>query len=526
MSQFLNLKKNYFYYFLLIYFISGIFLSLDVGITHDEYHSFFVGDTNKKHFLNTLFGLNYDYQPLSNLNLHYGSGFYFISAPIESIVNLFFNLDYVSLNSKKILVKHPTVFIFFVISGIYLRKIIYFITKDKNFSSLSTFLYLTYPYLLGHSFFNVKDIPFLSIWLVSTFYIIKITKFFYEEKKIRSKNLLILAFLTAFLLSIRISGVLIFFEYLIFLLFVINILNFDYLKFCKLFYKKLILFFLSIIIIFYILSPAYWDNPLEVINGLKSMSQHIQTVCTVTLGECMKAQNLPSSYLPIWFFFKLPIIVILGLIFLIFKEKSFFHLTRNSLFVAPIIVSTLLIIFLLILLNVNLYDELRQVMFLIPLLFIISLSAIFILTKKVSYTLISVFVIFFIFQNIKIYPYNYVWLNNFTNFIKISDNFELDYWGVSSKKIALIFNEKNMKSNECIISNRNRGIEDFIINEDVCFLPFQSLHKKNIRPFYVALMERSTKKGLPNNCERIHSEEIKMNFSRESLVLAKVFKCN
>ena len=526
MSQSLNLKKNCFYYLLLIYFISGIFLSLDIGITHDEYHSFFVGETNKKHFLNTLFGLDYDYQPLSNLNLHYGSGFYFISAPIDSIISLFFNLDYVSLNSKKILVKHPVVFIFFVISGIYLRKIIYLITKDKNYSSLSTFLYLTYPYLLGHSFFNVKDIPFLSIWLISTFYIIKITKCFYEEKKIRNKNLIILAFLTAFLLSIRISGVLIFFEYLIFLLFVINILNFNFLKFCKLFYKKITLFFLAIIIIFYILSPAYWDNPLEVVNGLKSMSQHIQTVCTLTLGECMKAQNLPSSYLPIWFFFKLPVIIILGLIFLIFKEKYFFRSTHNILFVAPIITSTLLIFFLLILLNVNLYDELRQVMFLIPLLFIISLSAIFILTKKVSYFLISVFVIFFIFQNIKIYPYNYVWLNNFTNFIKISNNFELDYWGVSSKKLALIFNKKNMKPNECIISNRNRGIEDFIASKDVCFLSFQNLHKKNIRPFYVALMERSTKKGLPNNCDRIHSEEIKMNFSRESLVMAKVFKCN
>ena len=25
------------------------------------------------------------------------------------------------------------------------------------------------------------------------------------------------------------------------------------------------------------------------------MGQHIQTVCTVTLGTCMKAQNLPST---------------------------------------------------------------------------------------------------------------------------------------------------------------------------------------------------------------------------------------
>jgi hypothetical protein len=40
------------------------------------------------------------------------------------------------------------------------------------------------------------------------------------------------------------------------------------------------------------------------------------------------------------------------------------------------------------------------------------------------------------------------------------------------------------------------------------------------------LMERSTKKGLPNNCDKIHSEEIQMNFSKENLVMAKIFKCN
>ena len=79
MSQFLNLKKNYFYFILLTYCICGIFLSLNVGITHDEYHSNFVGDSNKRLFLNTLFGLNFDIEPLKGLNLHYGSGFYFIS---------------------------------------------------------------------------------------------------------------------------------------------------------------------------------------------------------------------------------------------------------------------------------------------------------------------------------------------------------------------------------------------------------------------------------------------------------------
>ena len=147
-------------------------MSLSVGITHDEYHNFFVGEANKKKILDIFFSTNYQIKPLEGLNLHYGSGFHLLSLPIDYILNLFFTLKHVSLESQSILIKHPSVFIFFVLSGIYFRKIICIITGNKDYSSLCTVLYLFYPYLLGHSFFNIKDIPFLSVWLICTYYII------------------------------------------------------------------------------------------------------------------------------------------------------------------------------------------------------------------------------------------------------------------------------------------------------------------------------------------------------------------
>ena len=128
-------------------------------------------------------------------------------------------------------------------------------------------------------------------------------------------------------------------------------------------------------------------------------------------------------------------------------------------------------------------------------------------------------------QNIKIFPYNYLWLNNFSSITKINGVFELDYWGVSSKKIAEFFNQINLNSESCIISNRNGGIEVFMNKKNTCFLPFANLHKKNIRPFYIVLMERNLKKGLPINCENIYNEKVKINFSNEDLILAKIFKC-
>ena len=64
-----------------------------------------------------------------------------------------------------------------------------------------------YPYLLGHSFFNVKDIPFLSVWLICTYLMISILKIFFIDKDIILKTYYIyLSIFTAYLLSIRISG--------------------------------------------------------------------------------------------------------------------------------------------------------------------------------------------------------------------------------------------------------------------------------------------------------------------------------
>ena len=106
--------------------------------------------------------------------------------------------------------KHSVVFLIFFVSGIYFYKFINKITNNLSFSILSTSLYLLYPYLFGHSLFNMKDIPFLSIWLITTYYSLDIIEDIYLEKKIEYKKLFIVSFLAAYLISIRILGVLIF----------------------------------------------------------------------------------------------------------------------------------------------------------------------------------------------------------------------------------------------------------------------------------------------------------------------------
>ena len=91
----------------------------------------------------------------------------------------------------------------------------------------------------------------------------------------------------------------------------------------------------------------------------------------------MKAQDLPSTYIPIWLFFKLPILILFGLFILPITEKKIFNNSQNSLIIGSLIITLAIIIFILIIFNVNLYDELRQIMFTVPLFFLVSLSSIY-----------------------------------------------------------------------------------------------------------------------------------------------------
>ncbi len=522
----LNLSKKFFYLFLFLYFITGLYLSLNVGITHDESHSYWVWELNKNKLLNVFLNGSFDVSQLDSYHGYYGVGFYFFSEIFGLLINNILENFEVLDSSKTLLNKHPSVFIFFFISGLYFNKIIYLITKNKKYSYLSTIFYFSYPYLLGHSFFNVKDMPFMSVWLICTYYLIDIFRNYLNKKKIKETKIILLSFLTAYLFSIRISGILIFIEYFIFLFIFLSTFKVDLKIFIKFFYKKIILFLLFFLLLLYLFHPSYWNNPLKFFYAMEFMSKHIQSVCTTTLGECMKAQNLPSSYIPIWLFFKLPLLIIFGLFLFPIYEKKIFSYKNNLFLIGSLLSSVLAIIFFLILFNVNLYDELRQILFIIPLILIISLSTIYFYSKKVSYILLIFFSLYFLFQNIKIFPYNYIWLNNFTHFTKINGVFELDYWGVSTKKISNFLNKENLERKNCIISNRNEGIKAFTIDKKRCFKSFKDLHKNNERPFYVALLERSLSKGVPNRCENIHNEKIAINFSKEELILAKIYVCN
>ncbi len=517
-----NFKKNYFYYFLSIFLFIGLIASFKSGISHDEWHEQKNWEFNKQLVNNFIKG---EKENSNFLDKYYGVGFQYISQPLQSlIISINKNNTNISKDGLQYISKHPIIFIFYIISGLFFYKFLNSITKNKNFSYLGTIFYLLYPYLLGHSLFNPKDIPFLTTWLACTYYSCRLLSSYLFKKEVSTKKLAILSLITAFLISIRISGILIFLQYFVTFLIMASLVKFSSKDF---FYisKKFLIFIITNVVFIIILYPIFWSNPLELINAINFMSSHHNDVSTLTLGKGMKSKNLDSMYLPIWFLFKLPIIVLIGLLLIPLSEKKIFINDKNKIFFGTILASPLLITFLLIFKGVPLYDELRQVLFLVPLLVLASLTSLYYLLKDKSYLFLIFFIIFFTIENLRMYPYQYTWFNLPSRVVDLSKNFELDYWGVSGKNIAKKINQLKLNKSTCIVVSPIHSTKPFLNKSFDCFKSWSEINTEIKRPFYAVQIGRNLRNSIGYKCEVIHQENTELIFYKKKLIVGNLIKC-
>ena len=524
-------KKKFLYLFLFLFFIIGSLSSLNIGISHDEFHEQanweFNLNLSKKISSEFFLNKNSDLKIENYKDKYYGIGFQLISQPIQYFLKDFISkYQNISEYGSKLVSKHFVVFLFFFISGIILYSILKRIIKNKNFCYFSTILYFLYPYLFGQSLFNSKDIPFMTLWLICSYLSFSLFEKFSKQKIITSQKIIVLGILTAYLFSIRISGILILLQYSVSFLIFLNTTKIKFSDFFLKNYQKLVLFILVVTIFTYLLHPVYWNNPFEIINAIKSMSYFYNDVCTKTLGSCMKAKDLPSTYLIIWLSVKLPLIILVGLLLVPLTEKKIFIDHEKNIFFGTILIISLLIPILFIFLKTNLYDEIRHILFLIPFYFMIGTISLFIFSRKIFYFLGVLTISIFTIENIKIHPYQYVWFNLPSRFIDLTNQFELDYQGLSgkviSKKITDLDNE-----NTCILTSPIYSVEPFL-NRDKhnCFDIWQYVDTNYQRPFLAVQHVRNIKKGTPYNCSIVYESGFYLLFHKKKFVTGKLLKCS
>ena len=373
--------------------------------------------------------------------------------------------------------------------------------------------------------FSPKDIPFMSVWVVCTYLSFNIFEKLLSSKNINFKELLIFSIITSYLLSIRIAGILIFLQYIFAFIIYINLPKVKFAIFLKQYYFKIFFLIGNIIIFTFLFYPPFWTNPLLIIDSIKTMSNHFNNVGTTTYGTIMYAKNLPSTYLPIWFSVKIPLIIIIGIILIPFSEKKIFINNQKSVFFGTILLTAIFIPLILILRKTHLYDELRQVMFLFPLFFILGLVSLYTFSKKFFYLLGTLTVCFFLIENIKINPYQYVWFNLPSRVVDLTNKFELDYQGLSGREIAAHMSSLKTQG-ECVLANPIHGVKPFLKKTNFkCFDIWQKIDTNYKRPFLAVQNVRNLKKSLPYNCKPIYKTSFKLLFHSKSFTTGKLLRC-
>ena len=527
-------KKKLFVIFLFFYLLIGSYNSLNTGISFDEryeelnwnFNISLIKDisneiTQKKDFDRQKF----DSQVKKFVG--YGIGFQIISQPIQYFVK---NLPFLKKNldnfGAKLVAKHFVVFSFFFISGIFFYLILKKLINNENFCIIGSIVYLTYPYLFGQAMFSPKDVPFMSVWLLCTYLSFFIFEVLIKENRIKLNHLFFFSFSTAYLLSIRIAGILIFIQYLILLILFLSVYENNFIKFFKKFFLKFLFFLSSVILFTFLLNPFFWIDPSLLIETIKINANHFNNVGTTTFGRIMYAKDLPSTYLPIWFAVKIPFLILFGIIILPVTEKKIFENKNKSIFFGNILLSIIIITFFLIFKKVHLYDEIRQVMFLVPLIFIIGLVSLFLFSKKLFYFMGMLSIIFFITENIRINPYQYVWFNLPARSVDLTKKFELEYQGISGREIAKHLSKLNYQ-NPCILANPIHSVEPFLDKKKFnCFDIWQKVDSDFKRPFLAVQNVRNLKKSMPYKCETIYETYFKLTFQKNKFVTGKLLKCN
>ena len=487
----IKIKKKYIIFFFLIFFFTGINIHKDYGIYWDEEIQIQIGEENLNYIKNKIENSSYKNDVK---NPEYGIIF---EVPVTKLIQVL----NISNNSEQIYFRHLCVFLIFFISCIFFYLLILERFKCSVISIILTAILITSPRIFADSFYNSKDLVFLSLIIIN-FYISIIF-----IKNPTYKNAFLFSLFSTISICLRINGIVI--PVLIFFFIFIKYLRSDYNK--RLIALHITTIFLLIIftIIFW---PFLWENPFE--NFIKSFlifKKYNINIFSLYDGNFINNKTIPWNYSLNWIYITTPIsyliLVVLG--FIIFLRRilkrllkindnnNYRDLWRGNSELFDLIAFSVIFtsLFSIIVFKSVIYNGWRHLYYIYPfMLFIsgLSIKYLFISNKEKNINKFFKFLIILsIFFNInwliKNHPFQYVFFNYLAG-KNVHNNYEMDYWGVSNKfaleKILEDTNKSIIKvsnisdtsliANISILKNNEKKIEyeknlidsDYIINNN------------------------------------------------------------
>lgn len=404
--------------------------------------------------------------PVTNLK-YYGQSVDNFTA----LINRIFSIE------NEFLTRHFIGAVFFFLLLFFAGLIAFQITGSFWVSTLTVLSMLAMPRLFGQAFGNLKDIPFACGYAAGIYMIIRFIK---EFPKVKWSTTILLALSVAFTSSVRIGG-LILFAYLGLAIVTYLILKPFYLKYIvstKLCLVRLLGQGIVILIIGYFAGLLFWpyalrdvfQNPLE---SLSVMEHYKVSIRQVFNGELLWSTQLPWYYLPKWILISTPEFILLG--FLICTVSLIRYLPKpvksKQLFIELFVFFTLLFpLVYVIVIRANLYSGVRQLLFVFPILTVLSSVGIYRIWKLKRSMKISLVSLFFILMIIpvqhqaKTFPVDYVYFNSISGGNKKAwSNYEYDYYFHSIKEssdylINFIGSQEAVVASNCNLSNYYENI--------------------------------------------------------------------
>ncbi len=295
------------------------------------------------------------------------------------------------------------------------------------------------PRFLGHSWNNLKDIPFALGYIASIFFIFR---FLSKLPKPGFKTIVLLIAGLAFAISIRIGGVLLIFYLLLFLvLFLVSEHLGGRLKMDKRLWIRLVFVVFGTTVLSYGVSLLLWPyglvspfkNPLR---AYQAMARFPTTLRQIFEGKVFWSDQFPWYYLLKYMGITIPLIVLAGFLsFMVFFRKI---MNRDKwLFVFFLLFAFLFPVAFIILKGSNVYGAWRHIIFIYPPLVVLAalgFDTIFrMINKKVFkllflivFVALSIHPLKFIIRN---HPYEYLYFNELTGGLKGAyGNYETDYY--------------------------------------------------------------------------------------------------
>ena len=384
-------------------------------------------------------------------NPYHGVVFDLPLALIEVVFKIDDSKDYFHL-------RHLLTFLLFFVSSIFFYKLLLNRFLNYNIALIGTLFFVLSPRIYGHSFFNNKDIVFLSLAAIALYYCFK------SLEKLSYKNLFIFAILAALATGQRILGIFFPISFIFFYLLTVlsnnkNLKSSPYIIF-------FIFFYCLFLILFW---PVLWSNPIEkFFLALQYFSHHWLEIQFLFDGNYVYSNFLPYDYILTWILISTPILyVILFIIGYILIFKRFFikfinikdnthyydlwrgNNEKKDLF---ILFNFTLFIFYLSTSEIVLYTGWRHVYFINIFIIYIATYAFYQIDlnlklksiKKFQFVIVSLCLVFIVYKMIIYHPYQNIYFNNFFN-KNAHEKFEVDYWGLTGKKFLeyILFLEKN-----------------------------------------------------------------------------------